>query len=208
MTKSKLSSAIAYGAVASLAVAAATPTHASKAVQVTYETVKVGDLNIAYREAGSPSSPKLVLLHGFPASSHQYRDLISALGDRFHVIAPDYPGFGNSDTPDPATYGYTFDKISEVVEEFLKIKGFDHYGLFVQDYGGPVGFRILGRHPAALDWLIIQNTNAYEIGFTPAWDGFRGALWKDRSPETEKPLAGFLTHDAIKGIYLHGAPKP
>ena len=183
-------------------------THAGKAVQVTYETVKIGELNIAYREAGSASSPKLVLLHGFPASSHQYRDLIRALGDRFHVIAPDYPGFGNSDTPDPATYGYTFDKISEVVEEFLKVKGFDHYGLFVQDYGGPVGFRILGRRPEALDWLVIQNTNAYEIGFTPAWDGFRGALWKNRSPETEKPLAGFLTHDTIKGIYLHGAARP
>lgn len=203
-----LSSAVAFGLVALPASAATVATHASKAVQVTYEAVKVGDLSIAYREAGNPSSPKLVLLHGFPASSHQYRDLIRSLGDRFHVIAPDYPGFGNSDTPDPATYGYTFDKISEVVEQFLQIKGFDHYGLFVQDYGGPVGFRILGRHPEALDWLIIQNTNAYEIGFTAAWDGFRGALWKNRSSETEKPLAGFLTHDAIKGIYLHGAAKP
>ena len=130
------------------------------------------------------------------------------LGDTFHVIAPDYPGFGNSDTPDPAQYGYTFDKLAEVVEHFLAAKGFVHYGLFVQDYGGPVGFRIMGRHPEALDWLIIQNTNAYEIGFTAAWDGFRGALWKNRSPETEAPLAGFLTHDAIKGIYLHGAKKP
>jgi pimeloyl-ACP methyl ester carboxylesterase len=89
-----------------------------------------------------------------------------------------------------------------------QIKGFDHYGLFVQDYGGPVGFRILARHPEALDWLVIQNTNAYEVGFTAAWDGFRGALWKNRSPETEKPLAAFLTHDAIKGIYLHGAKSP
>ena len=173
-----------------------------------FGTVKIDGLNIAYREAGDPSSPKLVLLHGFPASSHQYRDLIRVLGDKFHVIAPDYPGFGNSDTPDPAKYAYTFDKLSEVVEAFLAIKGFDHYGLFVQDYGGPVGFRILGRHPESLDWLIIQNTNAYEVGFTAAWDGFRGALWKNRTPETEKPLAGFLTHDAIKGIYLHGAKSP
>ncbi len=175
---------------------------------VKFGTVKVDGLNIAYREAGDPSSPKLVLLHGFPASSHQYRDLIRVLGDKFHVIAPDYPGFGNSDTPDPAKYAYTFDKLSEVVEAFLAVKGFDHYGLFVQDYGGPVGFRILGRHPESLDWLIIQNTNAYEVGFTAAWDGFRGALWKNRTPETEKPLAGFLTHDAIKGIYLHGAKSP
>ena len=124
------------------------------------------------------------------------------------MIAPDYPGFGNSDMPDPAMFAYTFDKISEVVETFLKDRGFDHYGLFVQDYGGPVGFRIVMRHPDALDWLIIQNTNAYEVGFTKAWDGFRGALWKNRSAETEKPLAAFLEHDAIKGIYLFGAKNP
>src|SRR3984957_14578142 len=177
-------------------------------VPVEYSTIKVDGLNIAFREAGDPANPKIVLLHGFPSSSHQYRNLLPALADKFHVIAPDYPGFGNSDMPDPATYSYTFDKLSEVIEAFLKLKGFDHYGLFVQDYGGPVGFRIVGRHPEALDWLIVQNSNAYEIGFTPAWDGFRGALWKNRSPETEKPLAGFLTHDAIKGIYLHGAKDP
>lgn len=206
-----ISTALVLGVIAvpaAAATAATTQEQTTAPVQVTYGTVKVDGLNIAYREAGNPASPKLVLLHGFPASSHQYRDLIRVLGDRFHVIAPDYPGFGDSDTPDPATYGYTFDKISDVVENFLTIKGFDHYGLFVQDYGGPVGFRILARHPEALDWLIIQNTNAYEIGFTAAWDGFRGALWKNRSPETEKPLAGFLTHDAIKGIYLHGAKSP
>jgi pimeloyl-ACP methyl ester carboxylesterase len=175
---------------------------------VSYGSIKVDGLNIAYREAGNPRNPKIVLLHGFPAGSHQYRDLIRSLADKFHVIAPDYPGFGLSDSPDPASYKYTFDGISEVVEHFLKAKGFEHYGLFVQDYGGPVGFRIVGRNPKALDWLIIQNSNAYEVGFTAAWDGFRGALWKNRSPETEKPLAAFLTHDAIKGIYLHGAEKP
>jgi len=175
---------------------------------VTFGTIDVDGLKIAFREAGHPSNPKLVLLHGFPASSHQYRDLIRVLGDTFHVIAPDYPGFGNSDAPDPATYDYTFDKLALVIERFLAIKGFVRYGLFVQDYGGPVGFRILARNPEALEWLILQNTNAYEVGFTAAWDGFRGALWKHRSPETESPLAGFLTHDAIKGIYLHGAKAP
>ncbi len=175
---------------------------------VRYGTVNVDGLNIAYREAGDPTKPKLVLLHGFPASSHQYRNLVPALAGDFHVIAPDYQGFGNSDAPDPAAYRYTFDGIAETMEKFLAAKGFDHYGLFVQDYGGPVGFRIVARHPEALDWLVVQNSNAYEEGFTAAWDGFRGALWKNRSPETEKPLAGFLTHDAIKGIYLHGAPKP
>ncbi|MGH7488309.1 MAG: alpha/beta fold hydrolase, partial [bacterium] len=186
----------------------ATPAAVSAETQVAYKTIQVDGLNIAYREAGNPASPKLVLLHGFPAGSHQYRNLIPALADKFHVIAPDYPGFGLSDIPDPATYHYSFDGISEIVEHFLALKGFDHYGLFVQDYGGPVGFRVVGRNPKALDWLVIQNSNAYEVGFTPAWDGFRGALWKNRSAETEKPLAGFLTHDAIKGIYLFGAKNP
>lgn len=176
--------------------------------QVMFGTIKIDGLNIAYREAGDPKKAKVVLLHGFPASSHQYRNLIQALAGDFHAIAPDYQGFGNSDIPDPNTYHYFFDGISETMEKFLAAKGFDHYGLFVQDYGGPVGFRIVARHPEALDWLIVQNSNAYEEGFTAAWDGFRGALWKNRSPETEKPLTAFLTHDAIKGIYLHGSPQP
>jgi pimeloyl-ACP methyl ester carboxylesterase len=181
---------------------------ASATVPTRYRSAQVQGLNIAYREAGDPGSPKLVLLHGFPASSHQYRDLIPALATRFHVIAPDYPGFGNSDVPDPATFPYTFDRLSEIVEAFLEDRGFDHYGLYVQDYGGPIGFRIVTRHPEALDWLIIQNTNAYEVGFTSAWDGLRGALWKNRSAETEKPLAAFLERDTIKSIYLYGARDP
>jgi hypothetical protein len=106
-------------------------------------------------------------------------------------------GFGNSDIPDPATFAYKFDKISELIEAFLKDRGFDHCGLFVQDCGGPVGFRIVTRNPRSLDWLIIQNTNAYEIGFTKVWDGFRGALWKNRSSETEKPLAAFFEEYTI-----------
>ena len=149
---------------------------------VEHKTAIVEGLSVFYREAGSPGSPKLVLLHGFPASSHQYRNLIPALSDRFHVIAPDYPGFGNSEMPDPAKFSYTFDKISEVMESFLKQKGFDRFGLFVQDYGGPVGFRIVSRQPNWLEWLIIQNTNAYEVGFTSAWDGFRGALVEESDP--------------------------
>src|SRR5215216_3910260 len=104
---------------------------------VTYGSIEVDGLNIAFREAGDPTNPKLVLLHGFPASSHQYRDLIRELSDRFHLIAPDYPGFGLSDIPDPADFEYTFDRIAQVVERFLAIKGFERYGLFVQDYGGP-----------------------------------------------------------------------
>jgi pimeloyl-ACP methyl ester carboxylesterase len=175
---------------------------------VSYRSVIVDGLNIAYREAGDPANPKLVLLHGFPASSHQYRNLIPALAGRFHVVSPDYPGFGNSDMPDPATFAYTFDKLSDITEGFLKAKGFDRYGLFVQDYGGPVGFRIVGRNPDALEWLIVQNTNAYEIGFTEAWGGLRNALWKKRTPETEQGVAGLLEFDTIKAIYLHGHKRP
>ncbi len=172
---------------------------------ITYGSINVNGLNIAYREAGAPSSPKLVLLHGFPASSHQYRDLIRSLAGTFHVLAPDYQGFGNSDRPDPSTYAYTFDALADTAEAFLALKGFDHYGLFVQDYGGPVGFRIVARNPKVLDFLIVQNSNAYEVGFTAAWDGFRNALWLNRTPETEAPLAAFLEHDAIKYIYTAGA---
>jgi pimeloyl-ACP methyl ester carboxylesterase len=177
--------------------------------QVRFGSIMVDGLTIAYREAGDPKLPKLVLLHGWPSSSHQYRNLIPALSGRFHVIAPDYQGFGNSDHPDPAAYHYSFDAISVTMEKFLAAKGFDHYGLFVQDYGGPVGFRIVGRNPKALDWLIIQNSNAYEVGFTAAWDGFRKALWINRSAENEKPLAEFNTPEAIKNIvYLGGAGHP
>ena len=181
---------------------------AISATTVTYGTLAVDGLNIAYREAGDPSSPKLVLLHGWPSSSHQYRNLIPALADRFHVISPDYPGFGNSDTPDPATFPYTFDKLAEIVGHFLEAKGFNKFGLYVQDYGGPVGFRIVGKRPELLEWLIVQNTNAYEIGFTEAWAGLRNALWLDRSPENEAAVAGLLALETVKAVYLTGSPLP
>jgi pimeloyl-ACP methyl ester carboxylesterase len=164
---------------------------------VTYKTLSVDGLSIAYREAGEPSNPKLVLLHGWPASSHQYRNLIPALAETFHVISPDYPGFGNSDAPDPSLFNYTFDHIAEVVEHFLAQKGFHRYGVFMQDYGGPVGFRILTRHPEVLEWLIIQNTNAYEVGFSEAWGGLRNALWLGRTPESEAAVAGLLELDTV-----------
>ena len=183
-------------------------TPAPTAHTVFYRSLLVDGLRIAYREAGDPASPKLVLLHGWPSSSHQYRNLIPALATRFHVLAPDYPGFGDSDTPDPATFPYTFDKLSEIIESFLAQKGFTRYGIFLQDYGGPVGFRILNRHPEALEWLILQNTNAYEIGFSAAWAGLRDALWLNRTPETENGVAGLLTLDAVKMTYLTGSPDP
>jgi pimeloyl-ACP methyl ester carboxylesterase len=176
--------------------------------KVLYKTAVVEGLSIFYREAGDPGNPKLLLLHGFPSSSHQYRNLISALSDRFHIIAPDYPGFGNSDMPSPDKFDYTFDRLSEIIEGFLKKIGFTHFGLYMYDYGGPVGFRIISLHPDWLEWLIIQNANAYEIGFTNAWDGLRNSLWKNRTHEIEKPLYGFLQLDVIKQVYLHGQKNP
>jgi len=175
---------------------------------VQHKTLSVNGLSVFYREAGDPDSPKVVLLGGFPASSHQFRNLIPALADKFHVISPDYPGFGNSDMPDPATFPYTFDRLAEVVEGLLVKSGFDRFGLFMQDYGGPVGFRIIGRHPDWAEWLILQNTNAYEEGFTSAWDGIRHALWKNPGPETEEPLMPFLQLEGIKMVYLHGHKRP
>jgi pimeloyl-ACP methyl ester carboxylesterase len=173
-----------------------------------FKTVTVDGLKIFYRESGEPGLPKLVLLHGFPASSHQYRNLMAALCNNFHIVAPDYPGFGNSDMPDPKKFEYTFDKTAELMEKFLQQVGFTKFGMYVQDYGGPVGFRIVDRHPDWLEWLIIQNTNAYEIGFTAAWEGLRGAYWKSRSAENEKAVGAFLEPDTIRTIYLHGHPEP
>lgn len=175
---------------------------------VLHKTEQVDGLNIAYREAGDPTSPKLVLLHGWPSSSHQYRNLIPALADRFHVIAPDYPGFGDSDVPDPSQFTYTFDKLAEITARFLQQKGFDRFGLYVQDYGGPVGFRIIAKSPEKLAWLIIQNTNAYEVGFTPAWAGLRNELWTNRTPSSEAAVEGLLALDTVKATYLGGSTKP
>ena len=183
-----------------------TPVIAGRAV--TYKKIDVDGVEIAYREAGKASSPKLVLLHGWPASSHQYRELIPALAERFHLIAPDYPGFGNSGTPDPETFEYTFDNLAATVEKFLAKTGFDRFGLYIQDYGGPVGFRIVTKNPHVLDWLIIQNTNAYEVGFSEAWGGLRNALWLERHEKTEKAVESLLERDTIKAVYVTGSAVP
>lgn len=172
-----------------------------------HKMVTVDGLSIFYREAGDPANPKIVLLHGFPSSSHQYRNLMFTLADHFHVVAPDYPGFGNSDLPDPDKFNYTFDRLSEVIEDFLKTIGFTHFGLYMYDYGGPVGFRIMTRNTEWIEWLVIQNANAYEIGFNSAWDGLR-AFWKNRTSETQAPLYQFLQFDTIRQIYLYGHVDP
>jgi pimeloyl-ACP methyl ester carboxylesterase len=178
------------------------------ASDVKYKTLFVDGVNIAYREAGDPAAPKLVLFHGWPSSSHQYRNLIPALADRFHVISPDYPGFGNSDAPNPDGFSYTFDHLAEVTGHFLDQIGFHRFGAYMQDYGGPVGFRLLTAKPERMEWLIIQNTNAYEIGFTEAWGGLRNALWIDRNAENEAAAAGLLELNVVKATYHTGSPQP
>jgi pimeloyl-ACP methyl ester carboxylesterase len=175
----------------------------------TYHTVEVEGLTVCYREAGTPGMPKLLLLGGFPSSSHQFRNLLPALADSFHLVSFDYPGFGNTDMPDPAEWEYTFDHLAETVDAAMAKIGFTGpMGMYMQDYGGPIGNRLIGRHPEWLDWQIIQNANTYEEGFTAVWDGIRHVLWANRNAETEAPLEAFLEHDAVRGIYLTGHPDP
>jgi pimeloyl-ACP methyl ester carboxylesterase len=138
-----------------------------------------------------------------------YRHLIPALADRFHVIAPDYPGFGLSAAPSPSLFGYTFDGLADVVEKLLLgALRLERFGLFVQDYGGPVGFRIATRHPGRIDWLVVQNSNAYEEGFTGFWNHLRQQYWLAPSAQTEAPLRDFLTPAAARWIYTEGARDP
>ena len=174
-----------------------------------FHTAQVEGLNVVYRQAGDPADPKLLLLGGFPSSSHQFRNLIPALAERFHVVSVDYPGFGNTDMPDPAEWAYTFDHLTDIVEGLLMQIGFTGpMGIYMQDYGGPIGNRIIARHADWLAWQVIQNANTYEEGFTEAWDGIRHALWVDRSPETEAPLRAFLAPDTVQAIYKTGHPDP
>ncbi len=169
----------------------------------TYRTISVDGLDIFYREAGSPENPTLVLLHGYPASSHMYRDLMIKLSDQFHLIAPDYPGFGNSTTPPIDQFEYSFDHLADITEHFLKELGLNRFSLYVQDYGAPVGFRIATRHPEWIQALIVQNGNAYEEGLTPAWQAFRN-LWSERTADTEEPVRDFLKRDTTIFFYTGG----
>jgi pimeloyl-ACP methyl ester carboxylesterase len=172
-----------------------------------FKTVTAGGLQMFYREDGSADAPKILLLGGFPSSSHQFRNLIPALADSFHVVSFDYPGFGNTEMPDPATWDYTFDHLAEVVDDALATIGFTGpMGLYMQDYGGPIGNRLIAKHPDWLQWQIIQNANTYEEGFTEVWDGIRHVLWANRNAETEAPLEAFLEHDTVKAIYTTGHP--
>lgn len=168
-----------------------------------FKTINVDRINIAYREAGNPKNPTIVMLHGFPSSSHQYRKVLSQLSDEFHLIAPDYPSFGNSDFPLASEYEYTFDNIAKTMDAFLEKKKIDSYALMIQDYGAPIGFRIATAHPEKVTAIINQNGNAYLEGLGGAWAGIR-ALWKDRNPETEKAILPSFSLDGLKWQYTHG----
>jgi pimeloyl-ACP methyl ester carboxylesterase len=151
----------------------------------TFQHATVRDLKIFYREAGSKTSPTIVLLHGFPSSSHMFRDLIPQLSDKFHVIAPDYIGFGYSDAPSAGTFDYTFDNLAAYIEELLfGVLGLAKFSIYVQDYGAPVGYRIASRHQDAIEGIVVQNGNAYAEGIGPAFDPMT-PFWVDRNLETE-----------------------
>jgi pimeloyl-ACP methyl ester carboxylesterase len=160
---------------------------------------------IFYREAGPVSAPTIVLLHGFPSSSHMFRELIPQLSDRFHVIAPDYIGFGYSDRPSATDFRYTFDNIAAPVEKLLfEVLGLTRFSIYIQDYGAPVGLRIASRHPEAIEGIVVQNGNAYVEGISPAFRPMQ-AFWADRNAETEKPARALLLAETTQFQYLHGA---
>jgi pimeloyl-ACP methyl ester carboxylesterase len=172
--------------------------------RVTYHTTQVDGLKIFYREAGPKSAPTLVLLHGYPSSSHMFRNLIPALSDKYHVIAPDYPGFGYSDSPAPEQYAYTFDHLAGTVDHFLDQQGITKYCIYIQDYGAPVGFRLATRHPDRIQAIISQNGNAYDEGLAPFWAEFLYPYWKDPNPTTEAKVRQILTPDLTKFQYTQG----
>jgi pimeloyl-ACP methyl ester carboxylesterase len=167
-----------------------------------YRTAKVDNRNVFYREAGASDAPKLLLLHGFPTAGHMFRDFIPRLADRFHIVAPDLPGFGNSDMPDKAN---TFDQIAETIDRFTGIIGFDRYAVYVFDYGAPTGFRLAVKHPERITAIISQNGNAYEEGLSEGWTPIR-AYWQDRSAANREALRAFLKPETTVWQYTHGVP--
>jgi len=180
------------------------PAGARTVTRVAYRTVKIDGLDIFYREAGPKDAPAVLLLHGFPTSSHMFRNLIPALADEFHLVAPDYPGFGNSSMPAVDEFGYTFDDLANVIGKFTEKVGLKKYTLYVQDYGAPVGYRLATRHPDRVQALVVQNGNAYDEGIdNDFWKPLK-AYWKDRTAEHETPLRGFFLREATIWQYTEG----
>jgi pimeloyl-ACP methyl ester carboxylesterase len=168
-----------------------------------YKTVEVEGVEIFYREAGPKEAPTILLLHGFPTSSHMFRNLIPALADRFHMVAPDYPGFGNSAQPSMERFDYTFDRLALVVDKFSEKLGLGRYSLYLMDYGAPIGFRLASKHPERVDALIVQNGNAYDEGLREFWVPIK-KYWSERSAANAEPLEAFITPEGVRWQYTHG----
>ena len=170
-----------------------------------YHKVDVDGFNIFYREAGRADAPALLLLHGFPTSSHMFRDLIPMLADRLHLVAPDLPGFGQSDMPDRNRFSYTFDSIAKVIERFTEVIGLSRFAIYVFDYGAPTGFRLAVSHPERVTAIISQNGNAYEEGLSEGWNPIQ-RYWKDPSQSNRDALRAFLKPETTFWQYTHGVP--
>jgi pimeloyl-ACP methyl ester carboxylesterase len=170
---------------------------------VRYKTARINDLDIFYREAGSPDAPAIILLHGFPTSSNMFRNLIPRLAGSYHVIAADYPGYGQSSAPDHSTYKYSFANMADIIDKLAQQLKLNKYSLYVMDYGAPVGYRLALPHPERVQALIVQNGNAYEEGLLKFWDPFR-AYWSDPSPKNRTTMMDLLTIKSTRWQYEHG----
>jgi pimeloyl-ACP methyl ester carboxylesterase len=201
----KASLALAAALIASAGPVLAQPSPSVSAT-TTYHTAEVDGLRVFYREAGPKNAPTLLLLHGFPSSSAMFATLIPLLADRYHVVAPDYPGFGLSDAPPPSQYAYTFDHIADTVDHLLGQLGLTRYTLYMQDYGGPVGMRLALVHPGRVRAMVIQNAVASEDGLGRAWD-IRRAFWHDRAAYEGQVIPGFLSLATTKGRHIGSSPN-
>ena len=172
---------------------------------ITYQRVTIDGNQVFYREAGSKTNPTLLLLHGFPTSSHMFRDLIPALAATYHVVAPDLPGFGFSDAPNRATFRYTFENLAKVIGRFTEVVGLDRFAIYIFDYGAPVGLRLALAHPEKITAIISQNGNAYEEGLSEGWNPIQ-KYWQEPTAENRDALRNFLTPEATKWQYTHGVP--
>jgi pimeloyl-ACP methyl ester carboxylesterase len=171
--------------------------------KVTFRKVDVDGFNVFYREAGPRDAPAILLLHGFPSAGHMFRDFIPMLADRFRVVAPDLPGFGQSDMPERGSFSYTFDNIARVIDRFTEIVGLNRFAIYVFDYGAPTGFRLATWHPERVAAIISQNGNAYEEGLSDGWNPIR-AYWEDPSQVNRDALRAFLTPETTVWQYTHG----
>jgi pimeloyl-ACP methyl ester carboxylesterase len=181
---------------------------AALANQTAFRWKTIDGIRIFYREAGSPNSPTLVLLHGFPTSSHMYRDLIPQLASEFHLIAPDYPGFGYSDQPLVDQFNYTFDSLAQLMERFLEAIGVTNFSIYIQDYGAPIGFRLFTANPKRIQSIISQNGNAYDEGLGPFWDDIMKPYWANKNPETEKKMLVTVAPETTEYQYTEGYRRP